>query len=65
MYNFNEFTIELNQPEEGVAPTDSRLRPDQRLMEDGHWDDANQVKDRVEQKQRLKRRAWEQAEATG
>jgi Oxysterol-binding protein len=35
------FTCELNEPEEGVAPTDSRLRPDQRLMEEGKWDEAN------------------------
>ncbi len=35
------FTCELNEMEEGVAPTDSRLRPDQRLMEEGRWDEAN------------------------
>ena len=30
--------------EEGVAPTDSRRRPDQRLMENGQWDEANTEK---------------------
>lgn len=39
-----EFTCTLNELEEGVAPTDSRLRPDQRLMEDGDFDAANAEK---------------------
>ncbi|PAA85237.1 hypothetical protein BOX15_Mlig004611g1, partial [Macrostomum lignano] len=56
MYNFTKFAMELNEPEEGVAPTDSRLRPDQRLMEEGRWDDANKEKVRLEEKQRAKRR---------
>jgi oxysterol-binding protein 1 len=34
MYNFTELAIELNEDEPGVAPTDSRRRPDQRLMEE-------------------------------
>lgn len=49
----------MNEPEEGVAPTDSRLRPDQRLMEDGRWDEANAEKLRLEEKQRASRRARE------
>lgn len=49
----------MNEPEEGVAPTDSRLRPDQRLMEDGRWDEANAEKLRLEEKQRAARRARE------
>ena len=48
MYFFSHFAIELNEEEEGVAPTDSRLRPDQRLMEVGNWDDANEEKIRLE-----------------
>ncbi|VDM17160.1 unnamed protein product [Hydatigera taeniaeformis] len=63
MYNFNQFAIELNEPEQGVAPTDSRLRPDQRLMELGRWDEANTEKERLEVKQRRKRRAWDLFEA--
>lgn len=50
---------QLNEPENGIAPTDSRLRPDQRLMEDGRWDEANAEKLRLEEKQRAARRARE------
>lgn len=42
--------------EDGIAPTDSRLRPDQRLMELGFWDEANIEKLRLEEKQRQKRK---------
>ena len=34
IYNFSRLSIQLNELEANVAPTDSRLRPDQRLMED-------------------------------
>ncbi|XP_038947936.1 oxysterol-binding protein 2 isoform X2 [Rattus norvegicus] len=56
MYYFSELALTLNEQEEGVAPTDSRLRPDQRLMERGRWDEANTEKQRLEEKQRLNRR---------
>ncbi|XP_021066378.1 oxysterol-binding protein 2 isoform X5 [Mus pahari] len=56
MYYFSELALTLNEQEEGVAPTDSRLRPDQRLMERGRWDEANTEKQRLEEKQRLSRR---------
>ncbi|XDA85529.1 hypothetical protein R6Z07F_015306 [Ovis aries] len=56
MYYFSELALTLNENEEGVAPTDSRLRPDQRLMEKGHWDEANTEKQRLEEKQRVNRR---------
>jgi len=49
----------LNEPEEGIAVTDSRLRPDQRLMESGRWDEANAEKLRLEEKQRAARRSRE------
>uniref|UniRef100_A0A2K6ESC2 Oxysterol-binding protein n=1 Tax=Propithecus coquereli TaxID=379532 RepID=A0A2K6ESC2_PROCO len=52
MYYFSELALTLNELEEGVAPTDSRLRPDQRLMEKGRWDEANAEKQRLEEKQR-------------
>lgn len=55
-YNFTELAVELNEPEDGVAPTDSRLRPDQRLMENCDWDSANKEKQRLEEKQRAARR---------
>ena len=35
MYYFSRLAVELNEPEPLVAPTDSRHRPDQRLMENG------------------------------
>lgn len=60
-YNFTILAAQLNEPEDGVAPTDSRLRPDQRLMEEGLWDEANAEKLRLEEKQRDKRREQEAA----
>jgi hypothetical protein len=51
-YNFSILACELNELEEGVAPTDCRLRPDQRFMEEGEWDMANTEKVRLEEKQR-------------
>lgn len=59
IYYFTRLAIELNEPESGVAPTDSRLRPDQRLMEEGKWDEANTEKLRLEEKQRAMRRKRE------
>ena len=59
MYNFTELAIQLNEPEQGVAPTDTRLRPDQRLMENALWDEANTEKLRLEEKQRSARKARE------
>ncbi|XP_036383972.1 oxysterol-binding protein 2 isoform X1 [Megalops cyprinoides] len=63
MYHFSSLALTLNEPEEGVGPTDSRLRPDQRLMEAGRWDEANVEKQRLEEKQRAVRRRRE-AEAS-
>lgn len=65
MYYFSELALTLNEHEEGVAPTDSRLRPDQRLMEKGHWDEANTEKQRLEEKQRVNRRRRLEACARG
>uniref|UniRef100_A0A3P8RUX4 Oxysterol-binding protein n=1 Tax=Amphiprion percula TaxID=161767 RepID=A0A3P8RUX4_AMPPE len=59
MYFFSTLALTLNEPEDGVAPTDSRRRPDQRLMEDGRWDEANAEKQRLEEKQRTARRERE------
>jgi len=47
MYGFTDFVCSLNEMEEGVAPTDSRLRPDQRIMENGDFDGANADKVRL------------------
>uniref|UniRef100_A0A4W4EAH8 Oxysterol-binding protein n=1 Tax=Electrophorus electricus TaxID=8005 RepID=A0A4W4EAH8_ELEEL len=59
MYYFSSLALTLNEPEDGVAPTDSRRRPDQRLMEQGLWDEANAEKQRLEEKQRSVRRERE------
>ena len=59
-YNMSQFACELNEEEDDVAPTDSRLRPDQRLMERGEWEEANKVKVRLEDKQRAVRRKREE-----
>uniref|UniRef100_A0A3Q2NQJ3 Oxysterol-binding protein n=1 Tax=Fundulus heteroclitus TaxID=8078 RepID=A0A3Q2NQJ3_FUNHE len=64
MYYFTALALTLNEPEEGVAPTDSRRRPDQRLMEDGRWDEANGEKQRLEEKQRSVRREREREAAS-
>ncbi|VIO92582.1 Uncharacterized protein BM_BM8299 [Brugia malayi] len=53
MYNYTALAIELNEPEDDVAPTDSRLRPDMRMMENGNWNAANEEKKRLEEKQRI------------
>uniref|UniRef100_A0A8C3A8U3 Oxysterol-binding protein n=1 Tax=Cyclopterus lumpus TaxID=8103 RepID=A0A8C3A8U3_CYCLU len=64
MYYFTDLALTLNEPEEGMAPTDSRRRPDQRLMEDGRWDEANSEKQRLEEKQRSVRREREREAAS-
>ncbi|XP_018652028.1 putative oxysterol-binding protein 1 [Schistosoma mansoni] len=56
MYCFTRLALQLNEPEEDVCPTDSRLRPDQRLMEAGRWDEANRAKVELEELQRQRRR---------
>ncbi|XP_067933547.1 oxysterol-binding protein 1-like [Watersipora subatra] len=58
-YNLTLLGVEMNEEEEGVAPTDCRLRPDQRLMENAQWDEANKEKQRLEEKQRAARRSRE------
>ncbi|XP_048851763.1 oxysterol-binding protein 1 isoform X4 [Brienomyrus brachyistius] len=63
MYYFSSLALTLNESEEGVAPTDSRRRPDQRLMEQGRWEEANAEKQRLEEKQRSVRREREREAA--
>ncbi|KAM8827520.1 oxysterol-binding protein 2 [Spinachia spinachia] len=59
MHHFSCLALTLNEQEDGIAPTDSRLRPDQRLMEAGVWDEANTHKQRLEESQRLERKKRE------
>ncbi|KAG5672036.1 hypothetical protein PVAND_002198 [Polypedilum vanderplanki] len=55
-YNFTIFACQLNEIENNVAPSDSRNRPDQRLMEDGLWEESNKEKFRLEEIQRERRK---------
>ena len=63
MYNFTYFAMTQNELNprlaELIAPTDSRLRPDQRAMEDGRFSEANLIKVKLEEKQRDVRKAME------
>lgn len=62
-FNLTQFAITLNGIDENLkaylAPTDTRLRPDQRAMEDGKYDLAADEKHRVEEKQRAARKERE------
>lgn len=59
-FNLTPFVITLNALPDRLkpvlAPTDTRLRPDQRAMEEGEYDLAAAEKQRVEEKQRSARR---------
>ncbi|XP_022861850.1 oxysterol-binding protein-related protein 2B-like isoform X2 [Olea europaea var. sylvestris] len=56
-YNLTSFAITLNELTPGLKeklpPTDSRLRPDQRHLENGEYDKANSEKLRLEMRQRM------------
>lgn len=66
-YNLTPFAISLNELTPGLLeklpPTDSRLRPDQRHLENGEYELANSEKLRLEQLQRqarkLQERGWQ------
>lgn len=66
-YNLTPFAISLNEITPGLReklpPTDSRLRPDQRHLENGEYELANLEKLRLEQLQRqarkLQERGWQ------
>ncbi|KAL4360843.1 hypothetical protein GQ457_04G009770 [Hibiscus cannabinus] len=66
-YNLTPFAISLNELTtdllEKLPPTDSRLRPDQRHLENGEYEMANAEKLRLEQLQRqarkLQERGWQ------
>jgi hypothetical protein len=62
-FNLTPFVVTLNDINDQLAPwlppTDTRLRPDQRAMEDGLYDFAATEKHRVEEKQRARRRERE------
>ncbi|XP_059275989.1 oxysterol-binding protein-related protein 2A isoform X1 [Lycium ferocissimum] len=62
-YNLSSFAITLNELTPGLKeklpPTDSRLRPDQRHLENGEYDKANSEKLRLETRQRMSRKLQE------
>lgn len=62
-FNLTPFVLTFNHIDDNlrqwIAPTDSRLRPDQRAMEDGEYDLAATEKNRLEENQRARRRALE------
>ncbi|XP_056153195.1 oxysterol-binding protein-related protein 7 [Lampris incognitus] len=59
-YGFSTFALELNELtadlEPLLPPTDSRLRPDQRMLEEGQVDESDRKKDEVEGMQRERRK---------
>uniref|UniRef100_A0A3B3SD57 Oxysterol-binding protein n=1 Tax=Paramormyrops kingsleyae TaxID=1676925 RepID=A0A3B3SD57_9TELE len=67
-YGFTTFAIELNEldPETKALfpPTDSRLRLDQRMLEDGNVEAAEEQKQRIEQLQRDRRKVLEENNMT-
>ncbi|RLV93393.1 Oxysterol-binding protein 2 [Spathaspora sp. JA1] len=67
-FNLTSFAITLNgiddKLEPWLAPTDTRLRPDQRDMENGLYDRAADEKHRVEVKQRQARKEREEKNET-
>lgn len=67
-FNLTSFALTLNEINDKLkpwlAPTDTRLRPDQRAMEDGRYDEAASEKHRLEEKQRGARKARESRRET-
>ncbi|XP_008276010.1 oxysterol-binding protein-related protein 7 [Stegastes partitus] len=59
-YGFSTFAMELNELASDLKPllppTDSRLRPDQRLLEEGKVEEADIKKDEIEEYQRERRK---------
>ncbi|CAJ0586168.1 unnamed protein product, partial [Mesorhabditis spiculigera] len=56
-YGFNSFTMTLNEPvtpADSAPPTDSRLRPDQRALENGNPGQAAKLKKKLEEAQRVR-----------
>lgn len=59
-YGFTSFAAQLNEvtalEKNKIAPSDSRLRPDQRLLEDNDFESAEALKGRLEEAQRKRRK---------
>uniref|UniRef100_A0A3Q3MEK7 Oxysterol-binding protein n=1 Tax=Mastacembelus armatus TaxID=205130 RepID=A0A3Q3MEK7_9TELE len=67
-YGFTKFAVELNELGPCLKlllpPTDTRLRVDQRLLEEGNLEAAEEQKQRIEQLQRERRRVLEENNVT-
>lgn len=67
-YGFTYFALSLNEItpdiQNALPPTDSRLRPDQRALEDGDVDKAEELKALLEGKQRERRKEMEESGQT-
>lgn len=67
-YGFTQFTVELNELNESLRlhlpPTDTRFRPDQRLLEEGDITGAEEQKERIESLQRERRRILQESNMT-
>uniref|UniRef100_A0A8D3D1Q7 Oxysterol-binding protein n=1 Tax=Scophthalmus maximus TaxID=52904 RepID=A0A8D3D1Q7_SCOMX len=67
-YGFTKFAVELNELDPSLKlllpPTDTRLRVDQRLLEEGNPEAAEEQKQRIEQLQRERRRILEENNLT-
>ncbi|OHE96643.1 oxysterol-binding protein [Colletotrichum orchidophilum] len=63
-FNLTPFVLTFNHIDDKLKPwlppTDSRLRPDQRAMEDGEYDFAAEEKNRLEEAQRARRKMREE-----
>ncbi|XP_075313323.1 oxysterol-binding protein-related protein 7 [Odontesthes bonariensis] len=61
-YGFSTFAMELNELTPDLKPflppTDSRLRPDQRMLEEGKVSEADRKKDEIEEIQRERRKEF-------
>ncbi|SOV06484.1 related to OSH3 - Member of oxysterol-binding protein family [Ustilago sp. UG-2017a] len=62
-YGFTYFAMSLNELSEDckdvLPPTDSRLRPDQRAFEEGQVDKAEELKHKLEEAQRARRKKFQ------
>lgn len=64
-YGMTKFAAELNEitdvERSKLPPTDSRLRSDQRALENGKYDEAEKLKNEIEEGQRRRRKEMETA----
>nr|XP_061788956.1 oxysterol-binding protein-related protein 3-like isoform X4 [Nerophis lumbriciformis] len=67
-YGFTKFAIELNELDTSLKPllpqTDTRFRVDQRFLEEGKLEAAEEQKQKIEQLQRERRRVLEESNGT-